>query len=67
MAIGWRERGIGPDGKNGGWYRGMSTFVFDSAGLISEYEGSVNLVAIREGVRSAVALGQLEQRWAVAL
>jgi hypothetical protein len=48
MAIGWLERGIGPDGKNGGWYRGMSTFVFDSAGLISGYEGSVNLEAIRK-------------------
>ncbi len=48
MAIGWRERGIRPDGKKGGWYRGMSTFVFGAGGLITDYEGSFNFEAVRK-------------------
>ena len=47
MAIGWRERGRKKDGQMGGWYRGMSTFVFDSDGLIKTYEGMFNMRAIR--------------------
>ncbi len=47
MAIGWRERARKKDGQMGGWYRGMSTFVFDSNGLIKTYEGMFNMQAIR--------------------
>ena len=47
MAIGWRERARKKDGQMGDWYRGMSTFVFDSNGLIKTYEGMFNMQAIK--------------------
>jgi nuclear transport factor 2 (NTF2) superfamily protein len=47
MAVGWRERARQKNGQMGGWYRGISTFVFDANGLIENYEGMFNLEAIR--------------------
>ena len=43
MVVGWRERAYSKSGKWGGWYRGMSTFVFDQNGHIKAYEGVFNV------------------------
>ncbi len=53
MAVGWRERRQLPDRKTSGWYRGMSTFVFNSSGEVQEYEEMFNLPAIMAAVSGA--------------
>ena len=47
MAIGWRERRQLESGKMSGWYRGLSTFVFNGNGEVQEYEGMFNLLSIK--------------------
>jgi len=47
MAIGWREHQLLEDGGTSGWYRGMSTFVFDADGNVQEYEGVFDLVSVQ--------------------
>lgn len=47
MVVGWRERAYLKSGKWGGWYRGMSTFVFDQNGHIKAYEGVFNVEAVK--------------------
>lgn len=51
MVIGWRERQLLDNGVTSGWYRGMSTFVFDSAGNVKEYEGVFDLVSLQAAVK----------------
>ncbi|MGI9293525.1 MAG: nuclear transport factor 2 family protein [Pseudomonadales bacterium] len=47
MAIGWRERPVFENGRTGGWYRGISTFVFNSSGQIKKYEGVFNVLTVQ--------------------
>ena len=47
MVVGWRERAYQKSGKWGGWYRGMSTFVFDQNGYVTAYEGVFNVEAVK--------------------
>ena len=51
LVIGWREHQLCDDGGVTGWYRGMSTFVFDDAGNVKEYEGVFDLVAVQAALR----------------
>ena len=47
MVIGWREHQLLEDGGTTGWYRGISTFVFDTEGKVKEYEGVFDLMALQ--------------------
>ena len=47
MVVGWRERAYQKSGAWGGWYRGMSTFVFNERGQIKDYEGVFNVEAVK--------------------
>ena len=49
LSFGWNERqeSMSPSAPP---YRGISTFVFDANGLVSEYEGMFDLVAVAEAI-----------------
>jgi hypothetical protein len=47
MVIGWWEHQLLEDGGTTGWYRGISTFVFDTEGKVKEYEGVFDLMALQ--------------------
>ena len=51
LSFGWNERqeSMSPSAVP---YRGISTYVFDADGLVSEYEGMFNLVALAEALQS---------------
>jgi hypothetical protein len=51
MVIGWRERQLLEDGVTSGWYRGMSTFVFDADAKVNEYEGVFDLVSVQAALK----------------
>jgi hypothetical protein len=51
MVIGWREHQLYEDDGVSGWYRGMSTFVFDGDGQVNEYEGVFDLVALQSALQ----------------
>lgn len=53
VAIGWRERRQLEDGKTSGWYRGISTFLFNAEGEVQAYEGMFNLPSIMSAVSNA--------------
>lgn len=55
MVIGWREHQLLEDGGTSGWYRGMSTFVFDADGNVQEYEGVFDLVAVQAALQNREA------------
>lgn len=51
MVIGWREYQIYDDGNTSGWYRGMSTFVFNDNGEVEAYEGVFDLVSLQAALK----------------
>lgn len=51
MVIGWREHQLYEDGGTSGWYRGMSTFVFDPYGNVKEYEGVFDLLSLQAALQ----------------
>ena len=51
LVIGWRERPLLDEGKTGGWYGGIATLVFNADGLIQEYEGVFNVLAVQAAYR----------------
>ena len=53
VAIGWRERRQLENGKTSGWYRGISTFLFNTEVEVQEYEGMFNLASIMSAVSKA--------------
>jgi SnoaL-like domain len=55
MAMGWREHQIFEDGGTSGWYRGISTFLFDADGNVKEYEGVFDLIAVQAAVQNREA------------
>ena len=55
MVMGWREHQLFPDGGTSGWYRGMSTFVFDADGNVKEYEGVFDLLSVQAAVENRAA------------
>ena len=53
MVIGWREHQIYDDGNTSGWYRGMSTFVFNGNGEVEAYEGVFDLLSLQSALKQS--------------
>jgi hypothetical protein len=52
MAMGWREHQLFEEGGTSGWYRGISTFLFDADGNVMEYEGVFDLLSVQAAVQN---------------
>jgi SnoaL-like protein len=55
MVIGWRERQLFDEGGKSGWYRGISTFLFDADARVMEYEGVFDLLSVQAAVKNQEA------------
>lgn len=55
VVMGWREHQLRDDGGTSGWYRGMSTFVFDTDGNVKAYEGVFDLLSVQAAVQNRQA------------
>jgi len=51
MVMGWRERRPLGDGKWSDWYRGYSSFVFNSDGEVQAYEGMFDTMEMKAALQ----------------